>query len=242
MPSARLKPVARFRRIAATSARQLSPRSTLRGSTSQEPKPRVSQASASACTARALAYASESRALGVAARDLTMAIDAAGEMAVMHRSLGEIPESRAVSLERLALRQDLGRGDLYRDYRFLADLARDAGLVAEADEWADKADELLTGIAMGRIRAKGGFGSLQPVLQDLAAATVNARLHGRGIDDDRRHVLEELGKYGPPFSTLTNVLIEIAAGKPLRPIPGWMPAEIAEIIEAAQRELRGEPT
>jgi hypothetical protein len=46
----------------------------------------------------------------------------------------------------------------------------------------------------------------------------------------------------PPFSTLMNVLIEMAAGKPLRPIPGWMPAEIAEIIEAAQRELRVEPT
>jgi hypothetical protein len=86
---------------------------------------------------------------------------------------------------------------------------------------------------MRRVRERGGLGGLLPVLQDLAAASVNARLHGHGLDDDRRHILEEMSRYGPPFSTFMKVLIEIAEGKPSRPIPRWMPAEMADIIQAA---------
>jgi tetratricopeptide (TPR) repeat protein len=187
---------------------------------------------------QALDHALEALASSRSRRDQNVMVDAGGEVALLYHALGEIQEARTVVLERLAIREEQGQSDLYRDHVFLADLARAAGLDDEADGWEQKAGPLMTESAMRKMRAGSGFEELMPALNVLAGASLQARLSGTRIEDNTRDILDLLAKYGPPFSTFARLVLDIAAGKPLKPCPEWLPKELAEILGAMHHEIR----
>jgi tetratricopeptide (TPR) repeat protein len=184
-----------------------------------------------------LIYASDARELARTLRDKKMIVDATTELAMLYRALGDIQQTRAAALERLAIRKELAAPDLFRDYLFLSKLAREAGLLDEADDWEEKGGPAATEIIMETIRAGGGFGELLPILRGLAGLSLMSRLHGGEQLESGRETFDLLIKYGPPFSTFVHRLLDLAHGRPIKVIPNWMPAELTGILEELHRQI-----
>jgi tetratricopeptide (TPR) repeat protein len=184
-----------------------------------------------------LIYASDARESARSLRDKTMIVDATTELTMLYRALGDIQQTRAAALERLAIRKELAAPDLFRDYLFLSKLAREADLLDEADDWEEQGGPAATEIIMKTIRAGGGFGELLPILRGLAGLSLMSRLHGGEQLESGRETLGLLIKYGPPFSTFVHRLLDLAHGRPIKVIPDWMPAELTGILEELHREI-----
>ena len=184
-----------------------------------------------------LIYASEARESARSLRDQNMIVDATTELAILYRALGDFQQTRAAVMERMAIREELAAPDLFRDYLWLSALARGANVLDEADDWEEKGGPAATEVIMQTIRARGGFGELLPSLRGLASLSMISRLHGVEQFESQRETLDFLIKYGPPFSTFVNRLLDVASGRPVKAIPNWLPAELNEILDELHRNI-----
>ncbi len=160
------------------------------------------------------------------------------QLSMLYRLLGELDQAERNAQAALAIREDLGLPEVYKDYANLAEIARARGDAAAAAAWQAKYDAKVEELV--RLRGGGGeAGSAEAAkaVVALAQATFQARAGG-ALPPDAAEVLAQMADAPAPFDALGAFLQAVAAGGPLPALPGALPDELREVLEALAEAVR----
>jgi tetratricopeptide (TPR) repeat protein len=160
-----------------------------------------------------------------------------GQLAQIHLRLGDLAAAERHAHEAREIRESLGLKEAWRDYNTLSEIAQARGDFAAAAEWAKKRDDLLAELER---RAGGGGGLPAQMLQALQRLTLACAQTGfgeEGLGPGEEEALAQLDGLPAPFPELAGFLRRIAAGE-VPAVPGGLPRELGEFLEAVVVEIR----
>jgi len=159
------------------------------------------------------------------------------QLAQIHLRLGDLAAAERHAHEARQIRESLSLKEAWKDYATLSEIAQARGDLAAAAEWAKKRDDLRAELK----RRAGGGGGLAPqmlqALQRLTLACAQAGFGENGLGPAEEEALAQLDGLPAPFPKLAGFLRQIAAGE-VPAVPGGLPRELGELLEAVVAEIR----
>jgi tetratricopeptide (TPR) repeat protein len=163
--------------------------------------------------------------------------DSLGELALVHILLKDLETAERHANAALNLHESLGLKEVLNDYGNLLIIARVRGDIRAAAEWAQKRDDLRA--ELNRRAGSGGGLSTQVLkgLQQLALVCAQTGFGDSSLDLRVEEALAKLDKSPSPFPDFAAYLRQLA-GRLLPPIPASLPAELRQILEQMEQEIR----
>jgi tetratricopeptide (TPR) repeat protein len=159
------------------------------------------------------------------------------QLAQIHLCLGDLSAAERQAHEALQIRESLGLTGASGDCNTLFEIAQARGNTSAAAEWAQKRDVLLE---ERKRRAGGGIGvsgQMLRTLQALTRACAQAGFSDGNVGPDEEEALAQLDQFPAPFPGFAAFLRQLAAGE-LPPIPGGLPPELEQVLEATAQTIR----
>ncbi len=192
---------------------------------------------------RAAAQIEESLALSLARRNEVYAASSYSQLGDVYRLLGELDKAETNARQALSIRERLGLPEVYKDYWNMADIAEARGDAQTVAEWQAKRDakieelkRLQRGEGAAVPQAEVDQQLYKPVLA-LAQAAYRARVSGAALPPDAAEALAQVANLPAPLGEMAGFLRSVAEGQPIPPVPGGLPKELADILQAVVEAL-----